>query len=127
MQGDKKILIIEDDPKVLKYISLILLKEDFAIEAASSGEEALKSLKQNLPDLVIADLILPDMNGAEIIQQARDQLGLRAPVIFLTGMITRSEEKMDDIKIKITDKNYTVLAKPFDTQELLEMVRKKLE
>src|SRR3990167_5570053 len=108
METKKKILIIEDDPQVLQLISLILTQEGYHVIKAGNGAEALRKIVQDYPEMIIADLILPDMNGAEVIQDARDKHACNAPVIFLTGMITKDEETAKDMKIKIKDTNYTV-------------------
>ncbi len=122
MENKKKILIIDDDPKILNLSSHILTAEGYLIVQASSGEEALKKIHQEQPDLIIVDVILPDMNGAEIIQEARNKYACRVPVIFLTGMITKTEEADTDMNIKIKDIDYIVIAKPYDKEKFVKMV-----
>ncbi|MDZ4242681.1 MAG: response regulator, partial [Candidatus Omnitrophota bacterium] len=68
---NRKILIIDDEPHVLKLCSLILSREGYQVVEASNGAEAIAKVEKDPPDLIIVDLMLPDMNGAEIIQAIR--------------------------------------------------------
>jgi DNA-binding response OmpR family regulator len=127
MDNKKKILIVDDDPKILNLSSVILKQEGYQVVQASNGADALKKVVEEQPDLIVVDLILPDMNGAEIIEAARNKCACKAPVIFLTGMITKKEENLEDMDIKIKDKNYTVIAKPYDQIKFLNLVSTQLK
>ncbi len=127
MENQKKILIIEDDPHVLKLCAHILLKEGFEVSQASTAAEALQKLGQGRPDLLIVDLMLPDMNGGEIIQQARKKYACQAPAIFLTGMITKKEEESSSIYLKVENENYPAIAKPFDQIQFIDIVKKQFQ
>ncbi|MDP2653154.1 MAG: response regulator [Candidatus Omnitrophota bacterium] len=123
---NRKILIIDDEPHVLKLCSLILSREGYQVVEASNGAEAIAKVEKDPPDLIIVDLMLPDMNGAEIIQAIREKHSCRAPVLFLTAMITRAEEVAKDLDIKVQDVSYQVMAKPLDQTKFLELVKKQL-
>lgn len=127
MENKKKILIIEDDPQVLRLCDHILAQEGFEIVKASSGAEALKKIQEDRPDLLIVDLMLPDMNGAEIIQEAKAKYACQAPVIFLTGMITKKEEEVNNITLKVENQNYPAIAKPFDQGQLIDLVKAQFQ
>ncbi len=127
MENKKKILIIEDDPQVLRLCDHILAQEGFEIVKASSGAEALKKIQEDRPDLLIVDLMLPDMNGAEIIQEAKAKYACQAPVIFLTGMITKKEEEVNNITLKVENQNYPAIAKPFDRSQLIDLVKAQFQ
>ena len=127
MENKKKILVIEDDPQVLRLCDHILAQEGFEIVKASSGTEALKKIQEQRPDLLIVDLMLPDMNGAEIIQEAKTKYACQAPVIFLTGMITKKEEEVNNITLKVENQNYPAIAKPFDRSQLIDLVKAQFQ
>ena len=123
--ANEKILIIDDDPRILDLSALILKAEGYQVIQSANGADALKKIQQASPDLLIVDLMLPDINGGEIVKVAREKFACKAPVIFLTGMITKEEEGQKST-ITIKDKNYTTLAKPFDQAKFLELVNSKL-
>ncbi len=123
MENQKKILIIDDDPHVLRLCEHILMQEGFDVIKASTGAEALKKIQENQLDLLIVDLMLPDMNGGEIIHDARTKYSCQAPAIFLTGMITKKEEAVNNISLKVENQNYPAIAKPFDRVKFVDLVK----
>lgn len=125
--GKYKILVIDDDPNILKLSSTILTHEGYDVVQAGSGAEALDKFRIQAPDMIIVDLMLPDMNGVEIIQTLKDKHNCSIPVIFLTGIITKEEEASHHLNITIKEKNHTVLAKPLDRAKLLAMTRNYLQ
>jgi len=81
-----KILIVDDDPKALKLMGYILHKEGYDIIVAQSGPEALAKLKEEKPDLMILDIMMPDMDGYEVCRRIRaDPTVAHIPVIMLTA------------------------------------------
>ena len=123
---NKKILIIDDDVKILNLVDKILTREGYRVVRAADGKEAVQKAIKERPHLVIADLILPDMNGAEIIQCLKEE-GCNVPAIFLTAMISKTEEAADQFGIHTKDKIYPTLAKPFQETDFLELIRKELK
>ena len=84
---DKKILIIEDDKFLRELISQKLLKEDFDIAEAIDGEEGVKKIKEEKPDLVLLDLILPGIDGFEVLtRMKKDETVGEIPVIILSNL-----------------------------------------
>lgn len=127
MDNSQKILIVDDDAHVLGLCAQILTQEGFSVVKASCGTEALKKIKDERPDFLIVDLILPDMNGAEIVQDARTKYACQSPVIFLTGMITKKEEEINNIQLKVKSQNYPAIAKPFDRVKFVELVKNEIK
>jgi len=83
----KKILIIEDDKFLRELIAKKLLKENFEIFEAIDGEEGLKKIKEEKPDLILLDLILPGIDGFEVLAQIKkDPAMLSIPVIILSNL-----------------------------------------
>ncbi|MBD3245744.1 MAG: response regulator [Candidatus Omnitrophica bacterium] len=113
-----KILVVDDDPDIRDLI-LACLEGDFQVATAATGEEAMRALKKESPDLVILDYMLPDTNGTEICQALRrDPLLLHLPVLMLTGK-GETEDKVKGLESGADD----YMVKPFNPEELEARIR----
>ncbi len=113
------ILVIEDDYIVARTIERSLRGEEFQITLASRGEKGLFIARQNPPDLVILDIIMPDMDGYQVCQAMRgDPLLNEIPILFLTAKV-RPQDRIAGFKVGADD----YLAKPFNLDELILRVR----
>lgn len=84
--GRKRVLVIEDDPHVARLLVRWMEKLQAEVRVAATGGEAVRSAVAEKPDLILADLLLPDMDGLEAVGKIREQLGRAAPpVVVLTG------------------------------------------
>lgn len=111
-----KILIVEDEQSIARFISAILGANGYETLQAQTGTEALSIISSNCPDLVILDLGLPDMDGIEILRDLRSWSSL--PVVVVSA---RSHEKDKVTALDMGADDY--LTKPFGTDELLARVR----
>jgi two-component system KDP operon response regulator KdpE len=110
------ILVIDDEPQILRALHTILTEKDFKVTTASRGEEGLTLAAANLPDLIILDLGLPDMDGIEVCARLREWTD--CPIIVLSVRDTERE------KVAALDKGADdYLTKPFGIEELLARVR----
>jgi two-component system, OmpR family, response regulator VicR len=116
---EKIILCIEDEPEMIDLIRLILSRRGFIVRGANSGEEGLKILQEERPDLILLDLMMPDMDGWEVYQRVKaDEATKTIPVIVVTAK-AQSIDKVLGLHIaKVED----YIAKPFSPQELLNSV-----
>jgi len=118
----KKILIIEDDPNMRKLVKYNLEKEGYAVIPAESGNEGLRLARQEKPDLMVVDVLLPKMDGFTICRMLRyDEKFKHLPIILLTSQVTE--------KHKSTGKEVggdVYLTKPYKPEVLLEKVRNLL-
>jgi DNA-binding response OmpR family regulator len=88
-----KILCIEDDPDMIDYIALILGKAGYEVVGAEGGEEGLEKMRQESPDLVLLDLMMPGMDGADVLKEKEQDPTLsNIPVIALTALDTGFDE-----------------------------------
>ena len=110
------ILVADDDPSVIKLLRLQLAEEGFRAVTASTGEEAIQKAIDERPDLVVLDLMLPDISGYEVLNRLRERASV--PVILLTGK-TRDSDKIRGLEMGADD----YLAKPFNPEELAARVR----
>ena len=119
----KNILCIEDEPEMIDLIRLILGRRGFKVSGAAGGKAGLQAIREELPDLVLLDLMMPDMDGWEVYQQMKsDELTRHIPVIVVTAR-AQSIDKVLGIHIAKVD---DYIAKPFSPQELLSSVEKVL-
>ncbi len=114
-----KILIVDDEPINVMIASRILQKNDYEIDTASNGEEALQRIEEDPPDLILLDIMMPGMNGFEVCNKLQQtEKNREIPVIFLTAVT----DKESIVKgFKAGGKDY--LTKPFNTPELLARVK----
>ena len=115
----KVILCIEDEQEMIDLIRLILGRRGFDVRGANNGEEGLKIIQNDHPDLVLLDLMMPDMDGWEVYQQMKaDEATKNIPVIVVTAR-AQSIDKVLGLHIAKVD---DYIAKPFSPQELLNSV-----
>ncbi len=115
----KKILIIEDDKDIVKLLRHYLEKENFAVEDASGGFDGLKKAKAEKFDLLILDLMLPEMDGLEVCKELRgDNKTASLPMIMLTA---KAEETDRIVGLELGADDY--VTKPFSPKELVARVR----
>jgi len=107
---------VEDEPSIAEVVSLYLGRADFQVTQARDGQEAMQILKERLPNLVILDLMLPNVDGLAITRWLRDRSDV--PIIMLTA---RREESDRIAGLEMGADDYVV--KPFSPQELVSRVR----
>jgi DNA-binding response OmpR family regulator len=114
--GEKLILIVEDEPSIAEVVGLYLKRADYQTLTASDGRTAMTLLERHMPDLVILDLMLPEVDGLAITRWLRDRSDV--PII----MVTSRREEADRIAgLEMGADDYVV--KPFSPQELVSRVR----
>jgi DNA-binding response OmpR family regulator len=117
----KRVVCIEDEPEMIDLVRLILGRKGFTVIGANGGIEGLETVKRERPDLVLLDLMMPDMDGWEVYQQMKADDDLRnIPVVVVTAK-AQSIDKVLGLHIAKVDDYIT---KPFGPQELLESVEK---
>ncbi len=120
----QKILIVEDDKFLRELITRKLTQENFTISEAVDGEEGLKKIKEEKPDLVLLDLILPGIDGFEVLAKVKDDPALAPiPVIILSNLGQR-EDVEKGLKLGAVD--YLVKAH-FTPNEIIEKVKTALK
>jgi DNA-binding response OmpR family regulator len=117
--ANKKILIVEDEADILHLVSLYLEKEGFRISTAGTGVHALKLVKEERPDLIILDLMLPEMDGLEVCKKIRlNQDTAMIPILMLTA---KAEESDTVIGLELGADDY--VTKPFSPKALVARVK----
>jgi two-component system response regulator VicR len=118
-KNKKLILCIEDEEEMIDLIRLILTRRGFDVRGANGGKAGLEIIRTEHPDLILLDLMMPDMDGWEVYQQMKaDDATKNIPVIVVTAK-AQSIDKVLGLHIAKVD---DYIAKPFSPQELLNSV-----
>jgi DNA-binding response OmpR family regulator len=114
--NEKHILVVEDEPSLAEVVSLYLKRAGFQVQVASDGRKAMSILEKQIPDFVIMDIMLPEVDGLSLTRWLRDRSDV--PII----MVTARREEVDRIAgLEMGADDYVV--KPFSPQELVSRVR----
>jgi two-component system OmpR family response regulator len=116
-QARPRLLIVEDDPNIVELLSASLRFAGFDVSTATNGLDALASARDHRPDLVVLDVMLPDLEGFEVMRRMRDG-GVRTPVVFLTA-----RDATDDKIRGLTLGGDDYVTKPFSLEELTARIR----
>ncbi len=116
MKDKTLILLVDDDPSIATLVRLYLEKEGFAVQTESRGDQALAAFRRNPPDLVLLDIMLPGLDGTEVLKGIRRTSAI--PVIMLTA---RDETFDKVLGLELGADDY--ITKPFDTKELVARVK----
>jgi len=120
----KSILLVEDDPFVVDIYTTKLKEVGFSIDVAEDGEEALRKLKEKKPDLMVLDIVLPNIDGWELLKKIREELGLEdLKVVVLSNLSQKNEvEKSSGFGVI----KYFIKAH-FTPSEVVEEIKKVLK
>jgi len=119
----KRILCIEDHPEMIELIRLILGRRGFEVEGAVGGREGLEIIAQNPPDLVLLDLMMPDVDGWEVYRQIKSKAELKdVPVIIVTAKALGIDRVLGLHIAGVDD----YIAKPFGPKQLIASVERTL-
>ncbi len=114
-----RVLIVDDDPDIQRLVSYNLSQAGFEVSTAATGRTALESVHQRMPDLIILDLMLPDVDGMEVCRTLRQSRSFhRIPIVMLTA---RGEEVDRVIGFELGADDY--VSKPFSSRELVLRVK----
>lgn len=117
-----RVLVVDDDPRLLHIVSLYLQVQSLEVISANSGEEALQLIAAGLPDLIISDVMMPGIDGIELCRRIRAQTGTnQLPIIIFTAL-------SDDSDVDAAKKAGAnmMITKPFNLIGLGEVVRSLL-
>ncbi|MFT7583806.1 MAG: diguanylate cyclase (GGDEF)-like protein [Cellvibrionaceae bacterium] len=122
MSKNGRILVVEDDFDIADMLRIFFVGQDFEVDVASRGSEALTACRRQLPDLIVLDIMLPDMDGYAVCRELRTTTRTRhIPIIFLTQRDERSD-RIAGLELGADD----YITKPFDIEELILRVRRAI-
>jgi two-component system, OmpR family, alkaline phosphatase synthesis response regulator PhoP len=123
METQKRILIVDDEPDILEFLSYNFRKKNFIVSTALNGFEGIKAAEKAQPDLIISDILMPEMDGIEMCNAMRKKEKFKfTPLIFLTAV-------SDDYKVlyAMTSGADQFASKPIRFEYLYTMVHQMLE
>jgi two-component system OmpR family response regulator len=117
---EPRVLVVDDEEHITELVAMGLGYNGFDVERAASGRAALAAIDRRKPDLIVLDVMLPDLDGFEVARRIRagEGAGARVPVIFLTARDTTSD-KVEGLRLGSDD----YVTKPFSIEELIERVK----
>ena len=128
MQEKPSILIVDDDPDILDGILIILESQDYELRTAKDGVSCLELLKEDLPDLLILDLLMPRMDGWGVIREVRkDPRYANMPIMILTTVIEDASRRRYELETGHSMDIQAYTEKPARPAELLGQVEKLLQ
>jgi two-component system OmpR family response regulator len=114
------VLVVDDEEHITELVAMGLGFNGFEVERSSSGRGALDAIAKRRPDLIVLDVMLPDLNGFDVARRLRQNegAGTRIPIIFLTARDT-TQDKVEGLRLGSDD----YVTKPFSIEELIERVK----
>ncbi len=119
MTDSKRVLVVDDERDTLDLIDLTLRTAGYEIHLASSGEESLEMLRSETFDIVLLDIMMPDMSGFDVLRTLKAEMDNHPPVVFLTAK-SMPEDRQEGMEIGADD----FLAKPVTRGSLLDTIKK---
>ena len=116
-QSKHRILVVDDEPSITDAVSTSLRYEGFEVEVAETGRSALASAQEHPPDLIVLDVMLPDLDGLEVTRRLRAD-GIHVPILFLTA-----RDALEDKLAGLTVGGDDYVTKPFALAEIIARVR----
>lgn len=115
-----RILVVDDDPAIRRLLQRLLQQEGYIVDVAGDGQAALARIREERPDLLLLDLMMPVMDGWGLYRQLRTDNDIHLPVIIMTAgeRIGRARHDFPDAE---------VVAKPFDIDHLLQLIQQSLQ
>lgn len=121
---DRRVVYIEDEEEMIDLVRLILTRKKFEVIGANGGREGLDLVRKELPDVVLLDLMMPDMDGWEVYQQLKaGEETHDIPVIVVTAKAQNIDKVLGLHIAKVDD----YISKPFSPNELVESIEKVLQ
>ncbi|HKA98382.1 MAG TPA: response regulator transcription factor [Streptosporangiaceae bacterium] len=114
---DARLLVVEDEPNILELLAASLRYAGFEVITAGGGTEAVQAAGRHRPDLIVLDVMLPDMDGFDVVRRLRGG-GTRIPVVFLTA-----RDAMEDKVRGLTLGGDDYVTKPFSLEEVIARIR----
>jgi len=130
MQKQVKILIVDDDPDIREAICAVLEAHSYQVVTARDGEEGLDKLKEERPDLMILDLLMPKMDGFAVLKELQDPRRSKysnVPILILTSVREDASRRRYELETGLELNFDDYVEKPLDPHTLVERVGKLLE
>lgn len=121
--ADRKILVVDDEPFILRSLSFVLRKEKFDVIEARNGEEALAQIRAHHPSLVFCDVMMPKKNGYDVVREVRSDEGLKG--IYFVLLTAKGQESDREMGKSLGADEY--MTKPFSPSKIIEKANEVLK
>lgn len=118
MDIKKRVLVVDDEPGILKVLSIELRLQGYEVESTTSGAEAIEMIRSREPDLVLLDVLMPEVSGLEVLDSVREFS--RVPIILFTA-----NHRVIEIAMKMGGTDY--ITKPFNVEHLDKKIKTLLD
>ena len=122
MTEKKRVLVVDDEPHIVKLVKLSLGDKNYDIVGVTSGKEAISYVKDNTPDILVLDLMMPGVNGYEVCQSVRENPKTKGIPIIILSAKSQMLDKLNAIDVGADD----YMCKPFDPDELARRIKLNL-
>ena len=121
----KKILVVDDDPTSLRSVEGMLISGGYEVKISVHAENIEQKVNDFAPDLIIMDLIMPNVDGNQAVKKLKNNPALKSvPVIFLTALKMRDDERGLEFEVSVENKSYRTLTKPIDAKTLITEINR---
>ena len=118
-----KIFLVEDEPSIIELVTLVLVNRGHEVVTLTDGSEVVERVRREVPDLIILDIMIPNLNGFHVCQQIKTDANLKKiPILIVSALVQKGEIEMG---IRMGADIY--ITKPFQNRQLLEAVDKLLQ
>ncbi len=125
MSTTRKIVILEDDLSTCALLTAVLEKAGYHVFQAHEGRYAIELVLKERPALLVSDVLVPDMNGSEVVRQLLESsFGAELKTLFLTSLLDKGEDSPGEKRLKVEGREYPALAKPLNPEKILEVVER---
>lgn len=119
---ERKLLIVDDDPVLLEYLCKFFESNQFTVSVAADAHAAYQQMKESMPDALLLDIILPDLNGLELMNLFQHQLMLNRLPVFLMSVL--SQQQVQDLGYRFGAVDF--ISKPFVATEALKRIESRI-
>lgn len=124
----RTILVVDDDRDLADTIKSVLEYVGYTVLFSHEGKDGIMKARQHQPDLILLDIMMPGMDGAEAIKILKAEPSTRdIPVIFLTGLVSNEDKEMGFKGVNVDGVRHKSIAKPFENKKLLEIIKATLK
>jgi len=128
MERQPKLLVVDDDPDILDAITTILGTQPYAIDTARDGVECVDKVRQDTPDLIILDLLMPKKDGFAVVRELRENPKYaKIPILILTSVREDASRRRYELETGLAMDVQDYVEKPISPMDLLDRVKKLLE
>ena len=122
-----RILLIDDDVDICQLTKKVLNQYGYVVAAFNDAKSGIQDARQQKPNLILMDIMLPGLSGPEIVKSLQSDVQLKnVPVLFFTALVTGQDEGVQDEGIEVGGIKYQTIGKPYEIEQLLQIVRKNV-